>query len=237
MFEWPVQVQGQVRDALTAEIALFAVEGSWSALLAVLPFGAVLGAAHALTPGHSKSVLATYVIGSGGSARRAFGAAAALSFTHILTAVVIALAAGWLVSRTMTNAGQSPALEVVSRVLLLAAGAWLVVRSFRAGIDSHGGSLAVGIAAGLVPYPLTLILMFYSMSIAAPETGLAFAGAMFLGLGSVLAAVALASLLARRLANNVLEGRLAVAHRASQIVEVLAGLALMAIAFSELIGR
>ena len=41
----------------------FAEAGSWSLLLSP-PIGIVFGAAHALTPGHSKSVLAAYVTGA-----------------------------------------------------------------------------------------------------------------------------------------------------------------------------
>ena len=42
-------------------IRQFAEAGSWSLLLSLLPIGIVFGAAHALAPGHSKSVLAAYV--------------------------------------------------------------------------------------------------------------------------------------------------------------------------------
>jgi ABC-type nickel/cobalt efflux system permease component RcnA len=46
------------------ELGTFAASRSWLGLLAILPLGIVLGAVHALTPGHGKSVLAIYIVGS-----------------------------------------------------------------------------------------------------------------------------------------------------------------------------
>jgi ABC-type nickel/cobalt efflux system permease component RcnA len=65
MLGFIVDIQRDIRGALSDDIAAFAASGDWSSLLAVLPLGTVFGAAHALTPGHSKSVLAAYVAGSG----------------------------------------------------------------------------------------------------------------------------------------------------------------------------
>jgi nickel/cobalt exporter len=133
---------------------------------------------HALTPGHSKSVLGAYVLGSGLSAARALATAFVLALTHISSAIVLALVANALVTRTIVGAGQAPALELASRLLLIAIGAWLIARALRHRPHVHGEGLAVGIIAGLVPCPLTLFTMTYAVARGVPEAGLAFALAM-----------------------------------------------------------
>ena len=56
--------QREIYLAVSQHLKAFAGDGNWLTLLAVLPMGVVFGAAHALTPGHSKAVLATYLAGS-----------------------------------------------------------------------------------------------------------------------------------------------------------------------------
>ena len=55
----------------------------------------------------------------------------------------------------------------------------------------------VGIAAGLIPCPLTLFTMFLALARGVPEAGLTFAVAMMLGVGLTLGIVAVATVIAR----------------------------------------
>ena len=88
------------------------------ALLAVLPFGIAFGAVHALTPGHGKTVLASYLVGSRLAVLRALAVAGALALTHVGSAVVLALAAAPILTRTLGGVGRAPVLEDISRGLL-----------------------------------------------------------------------------------------------------------------------
>ncbi|MCP5978460.1 hypothetical protein NL364_28635, partial [Klebsiella pneumoniae] len=83
-----------------------------------LPMGILFGAAHALTPGHSKTILATYLAGSRLGMLRGLGVSLALSFTHVLMSVLIALLALPLISASLGSVGRAPVLEDVSRALL-----------------------------------------------------------------------------------------------------------------------
>ena len=71
MLDFLVRLQGQIHAALTADLAAFATNRDWWALAAVLPLGILFGAVHALTPGHGKAVLASYLLGSGLASARA----------------------------------------------------------------------------------------------------------------------------------------------------------------------
>ncbi|MHC1551554.1 hypothetical protein [Phyllobacterium sp. K27] len=61
----------------------FAGDRSLAAYGAFLPMGILFGAVHAMTPGHSKTIHATYLPGSSASMDRGLLTSIALSFTHV----------------------------------------------------------------------------------------------------------------------------------------------------------
>src|SRR5215212_5479727 len=124
-------VQRWIYASLTADLSTFAATRNWAALAAVLPLGVVFGAIHALTPGHGKTVLASYLVGSRLAGLRSLGVAGTLALTHVGSAVVLALVASSLVTRTLGGVGRAPVLENVSRALLAGIGLWLLWRAWR----------------------------------------------------------------------------------------------------------
>ena len=236
MLEFLVGLQGAIHSTLSDDISSFAVTGDWLALMAVLPLGILFGSIHALTPGHSKAVLATYVVGSAMSPLKALGTAFALTVTHIGSAVLLALIGSALVTRTIVGAGQAPALEQTSRLLLVAIGVWLVVGAFRHWPHHDGEGAAVGFFAGLVPCPLTLFIMVYAVAQGVPEAGLVFALAMLAGVGAILVAVALVSAYASQAILALLGSHGQSVDRFARWLNVLAGLALIGFASAELLG-
>lgn len=90
----------------------------------------VWGAAHALTPGHGKAVVAAYLVGTRGTARHAAFLAATVTVTH--TAGVFALAAITLsLSNFILPEQLYPWLTVLSGVLVLGIGLTLLVNRLR----------------------------------------------------------------------------------------------------------
>jgi ABC-type nickel/cobalt efflux system permease component RcnA len=234
MIEAIYEVQRAIRGSLTGAVEDFAQGHDWSVLLAMLPLGILFGAAHAMTPGHSKSILATYVLGSGLSPLRATLTSLVLAATHITTAVLLAVIANTLVTRTLVGAGRAPLLENLSRYALVAIGLWLVLRAWRSRPHVHGEGYMAGFVAGLVPCPLTLFVMMLAVSRGVPEAGLAFAVAMFLGVAAVLVSIAAAVAFARGWAEGWIGRHGARLSLASRWVEAAAGLALIAISLHEL---
>jgi len=192
-----VDLQKWIYGSISAYLDAFSASGDWLALITVLPLGIVFGAIHALTPGHGKTVLASYLVGSPVAVWRSAGIAAVLSMTHVASAVILALAGAPLLSRTIVGAGQSEILEDVSRGLIALIGAWLMIRAFRAKPHLHGEGFAVAFVTGLVPCPLTLFAMVLALSRGVPEAGLTFAAAMFIGISVTLVWVAVITTLAR----------------------------------------
>ena len=234
MFQFLYEVQLAIRGSLTGAIDGFAQPQDWGVLLAMMPLGIVFGAAHAMTPGHSKSILATYVLASGLTPYRAVLTSLILAATHITSAVLLAVIANTLVTRTLVGAGRAPALENLSRYMLVAIGLWLVLRAWRSRPHVHGEGYMAGFIAGLVPCPLTLFVMTLAVSRGVPEAGLAFAVAMFLGVAAVLVSIAATVAFARGWAEGWMARHGARLATVSRWLETLAGVALIAIALHEL---
>src|ERR671913_2321935 len=132
-----VGLQRWINTSITADLSAFAATRDWFALLAVLPMGVAFGAVHALTPGHGKTVLASYLVGSRLAVLRALAVAGALALTHVGSAVVLALAAAPILTRTLGGVGRAPVLEDISRALLALIGLWFVWRAWRGPIHEH----------------------------------------------------------------------------------------------------
>lgn len=162
-----------------------------------MPMGVLFGALHALTLGHSKSILASYVAGFSLSIARGIGIATVLSFTHIMSAVLIAVLALPLVTRTLFGAGRAPLIEDVSRCIIALMRIWMTARACGFISRHHENGALFGVIAGLIPCPLTLFTMVLAISRGVPEAGLVFAFAMMLGVALTLSVLAAMSALAR----------------------------------------
>jgi len=102
----------------------------WAANLGwilVVAFG--LGALHALEPGHGKSIMGAYLVASRGGIQHAFLLGLVVTVTHTLIVFVLAFGALALAGRFAT-AEVTRWLEVVSGVLVLGVGLWMIRTSF-----------------------------------------------------------------------------------------------------------
>ena len=232
--EYLADLQRTIYGAISSNLAAFAATRNWSMLATVLPVGILFGALHALMPGHGKAVLASYLVGSRDAAVKAMAIAGLQALTHVGSAVVLALLASQLVTRTLGGVGRAPTLELISRGTLIAIGTWLIVRAVRGQAHVHGEGVAVGVVAGLVPCPLTLFAMFYALARGVPEAGLTFALAMMLGVGLTLMAVALAAVSARTAMLGLMAQRAVSMRRIVRALDGAAGGAMIAIAAREL---
>ena len=98
-------------------------------LLSLLAAGA-LGAGHALTPGHGKTLMAAYLVGTRGSARHAIGLGAAVSVSHtvgILVLAAVVLAATDVVAPDVIVRG-APLVAAISIVVI---GGWMLLGEVR----------------------------------------------------------------------------------------------------------
>jgi nickel/cobalt exporter len=89
---------------------------SWWVTMVAIGLAMMLGAFHALTPGHGKTIMAAYLVGTGGRVRDALALGASVTVTHTSSVLVIGVLA-LFASRFVVPSVLVPTLEVI-------AGAW-----------------------------------------------------------------------------------------------------------------
>ena len=111
-------------------------------LLAGLAVAFGFGAAHALTPGHGKTIVAAYLVGSRGTMKHAAFLGAMVTFTHTISVFLLGLGVLFLAD-TIKPEKITPILGVVSGLSIVAVGASLfykrLVRLRAASVHSHDG--------------------------------------------------------------------------------------------------
>lgn len=109
--------------------------GLLGGLLAALLFGAV----HALSPGHGKTMVAAYLVGSRGTPRHAVLLGLVVTITH--TIGVFALGFGLLfASRYILPERLFPALSALSGMLIFGVGLWLFMARWQGLTQGHAHS-------------------------------------------------------------------------------------------------
>ena len=101
---------------------------------AVLAFGLLiavgLGAVHALTPGHGKTIMAAYLVGTRGDVKQALGLGATVAISHTIGVLALALLVLGAAS-ALPPERLFPILSAVSALLVTAIGGWLLVDAIR----------------------------------------------------------------------------------------------------------
>ncbi len=217
-------------DAAAAPPALGAVRsvdhagGRFESLIAErdLGFGAVAlalllaafwGAAHALTPGHGKAIVAGYLVGSRGKPRHAVALGLIVTVTHTIGVFALGLVTLAL-SAFIVPEQLYPWLTLVSGLLVVGVGASVLrsrVRHRRAHAHDHHhhhhdhdhahelrGLLGVGVAAGLLPCPSALVVLLSAIALHRIGLGLALILAFSVGLAATITGIGLVAVLARR---------------------------------------
>lgn len=224
-------VQRDIYLAFGDRIGSYAETGDWSLLALFLPMGIVFGAVHAMTPGHSKTLLAAYSAATPQSVWLALRVAFTLSAVHISMSVLIVLLSLPLVSVVLGSAGRAYLLEDLSRGLIGLIGVWMIwsaLRPHRLGSVGKQGS-AFAIFAGLIPCPLTLFVMTFAVARGVTEAGLVFAAVMLIGVASVLGLVALGATVLRNSMGRVLQDNEPLVRRTGVVLQVVTGLSLIGV--------
>ena len=220
------------------EALVLAEELSVGVVLVSLLVAAFWGAAHALTPGHGKAIVAGYLVGTRGRPRHAVLLGLIVTATH--TAGVFALGlVTLLLSRFVVPERLYPWLTLASGVLVVAVGAGVLAgraRHLRRHVhhshshhhhhDHHEvgsrGLLGVGVAAGLLPCPSALVVLLSAIALHRIGLGLALIVAFSVGLAATITAIGLLAVLARRAFSRLsLDGPLARALPAVSALVIL----------------
>ncbi|MCF2972446.1 sulfite exporter TauE/SafE family protein [Synechococcus sp. Nb3U1] len=205
-------LEGRNRDGLTRLITLEHLNPL--TILVALGVAFVWGGFHALTPGHGKTVVGAYLVGSRGTALHALILGLTTTFTHM--AGILALGGvALLASQSILSEQIYPWLSMVSGLLVVAIGLSLGRQRWQ-GKSEHSGHphphphphghshlphqgsrvtwaslFAVGISGGLLPCPSALVVLLSAIALGKIGFGLALVLAFSLGLAGVLTAIGL----------------------------------------------
>jgi nickel/cobalt exporter len=216
---------------------------SLAVLLGSLALATFWGAAHALSPGHGKTIVTAYLVGSRGTPWHAALLGLITTATH--TAGVFALGGvTLLLSNWIVPDRLYPWLDVSAGLLVVGVGAAVLIgRTRHAHAHRHGHAhhhhhqhgrelrslLAVGVSGGLLPCPSALVVLLAAISLHRVGFGLLLVVAFSVGLAAAITAVGLVAVLAKGMFARFDGGGrlLAVLPAVSAGVIVLAGAAMV----------
>jgi len=95
-----------------------------------------LGAAHALTPGHGKTIVAAYLVGSRGTLKHAAFLGAMVTFTHTISVFLLGLATMFLFQYVVPQK-VTQVLGAISGLAIVAIGGWMLYKRLRAAGQAH----------------------------------------------------------------------------------------------------
>ncbi|EKA6261474.1 nickel/cobalt efflux protein RcnA [Salmonella enterica] len=95
-----------------------------------IPSAILLGILHGLEPGHSKTMMAAFIIAIKGTVKQAvmLGLAATLSHTAIVWLIALG---GMYLSRAFTAQSVEPWLQLISAIIILSTACWMFWRTLR----------------------------------------------------------------------------------------------------------
>jgi ABC-type nickel/cobalt efflux system permease component RcnA len=174
-------------------------------LLAFLLAAFGWGAVHALSPGHGKTMVAAYLVGTRGTARQALLLGATVTVTHTIGVFALGLVTLAL-SDYILPEDLYPWLNLVAGAMVVAVGVGVLRARVRAAKPHHHhhhhhhhdhelgtrGLVAMGASAGLIPCPSALVVLLGAIAQAQVVLGLALIVAFSLGLAATLTALGLA---------------------------------------------
>ena len=211
------------------------------ALLLLILTAFAWGAVHALSPGHGKTMVAAYLVGTRGTAKHALGLGATVTITHTIGVFALGLVA-LLLAQFILPEQLYPWLSLVSALLVLGIGASVLRSRLRARKRGDGHHhhhhhhhheheapskktiLALGASAGLLPCPSALVVLLAALASHQIPLGIGLILVFSLGLAATLTCLGLLVVYAQRLS-----ARLRVPGRITALVPVLSSLGIVAI--------
>jgi nickel/cobalt transporter (NicO) family protein len=210
------QIQSGVLRSLASELRS---GGLGAAALAFM-----LGAIHALTPGHGKAALIAYFLGTGGRAGKGIRVALTASLIHVFSGFVAFLILRFALNQAPSITGRgSPTFTLFGYGLVVVAGLLIIWQALRPHRHGHDGSHALTAGIGLLPCPLTIsVLGFAWVQSTSMMVGVALVS-LTAGIATTIGAVALGAIVARRAFGAAFADRLPAIERGAARMQLVTG--------------
>ncbi|WP_256622321.1 sulfite exporter TauE/SafE family protein [Methanolobus chelungpuianus] len=126
----------------------------------------LLGALHALEPGHGKSIMAVFVMGTDADVKDALLLGLTIVFSHVIVVMALGVASIYLVE-TLNVDLTHDIMSLMGGAILIAVGLWILRKFYHPHehvIDTKKGIIAIGLSTGLIPCPAALAILLLSLS-------------------------------------------------------------------------
>ncbi|MCZ3367134.1 MULTISPECIES: sulfite exporter TauE/SafE family protein [Methanobacterium] len=129
----------------------------------------ILGALHALEPGHGKSVMAAFVIGTDAELKDASLLGLTVVFSHVIVVVLLGIVSIFLIGALDVNRTHE-VMSLIGGIILVGVGLWMVRKYYHPhhhhehSIDTKKGVVAIGLSTGLIPCPAALAVLLFSIA-------------------------------------------------------------------------
>ena len=223
-------------------------------IVLALLFAAAIGAAHALTPGHGKTLVAAYLVGERGTMWHAVLLGLVTTATHTSAVLLLAIGLKWYFGDQVPSSVDS-VIGLVGGFMVAGLGLWLLTRRLSGRADhihlggghghSHGhgdhahghdhGELTagvgigpliwLGITGGIIPCMDAIVVLMWALKRGLVWLGPALILAFSAGLASVLIGIGIGVVLARR----HIDARSSKSERLRRLVQVLPLLSAVAV--------
>jgi nickel/cobalt transporter (NicO) family protein len=161
----------------------------------------LFGAGHALSPGHGKTMVAAYLVGSKGTSKDAVLLGLVTTISHTVGVFAIGLLALFL-SQYIVPEQLYSVLSLISGLMIFGVGLWLLDRRLHQLSHSHdhdhhheplslSSIVSLGIAGGVIPCPSALVLLLSAIALHHVGYGMVLVSAFSVGLALVLVAIGL----------------------------------------------
>jgi len=187
---------------------LLTSEPTFSTILIGIAIAFGFGAVHALSPGHGKTLVSAYFIGSQGTPQQAVLLGLTITFTHTLSIFLLGVIA-LFASQYVVPEQSYPVLSFVSGLTIGIVGLNLLRKRLHSHSHAHSHShthaatslsslVKLGIAGGLMPCPSALVMLLSAVALHQISYGLFLVGGFSLGLASVLVILGVVAIYARQ---------------------------------------
>jgi nickel/cobalt transporter (NicO) family protein len=230
-----ISLQRDISFALSGDIRQLAETGTLAPSLIALALA--LGAVHALTPGHGKSIILAYFVGHSARAIDGLIMAGKVAFSHSFTAIVLVVTLGAAVSKWGRPSAAAETLQMISYGLIAVIGLYYLSKAIK---PDHQGKdqapHALPYAVGVLPCPLTMLVVGNAIAAGSLIGGIGLAAAVAIGSTATISLFGGAGMLMRKVMAASLDNRGQNFAYALTGIEVTSSLAIFLIGAIFLVG-
>ncbi|MCE7698725.1 MAG: sulfite exporter TauE/SafE family protein [Methanobacterium paludis] len=157
-------------DFISSSLTTFPLQISLVFMVAAF----ILGALHALEPGHGKAVMAAFVMGTDATLEDTLLLGGTVVFSHVIVVVLLGIVSLFLAGSLNVNTTHD-LMSIVGGVILVAVGLWILKKYHHPHhhhehsinieeANTKRGVVAIGLSTGIIPCPAALAVLLFSIA-------------------------------------------------------------------------